>query len=273
MAFDVRYQTFAFKHTLSPKPDLSEARFREHYHTTYELLFFVEGDADYALEHKRYKVQPGSLLIAKPGEYHNIVFNSQKPYERYVMRFSPLAIYPYIRQQLEKTDSVYHIEGTPIADEFRLMDKHIDYVHEDMRVNVCMGSMNIIISYLISSQDLIQKADYVNPDLRRIVKYIDANLAEIQSVDDITDALHMSKSAVYKLFSQQFDTPIMSYIRTQKCMVARNLMGEGASATEVAERLGFSHYSSFYRDYSHVFGCPPSAAINKDIYASLAPRN
>ena len=259
MTFDVRYRDFTFKHSYSAKPDLSEERFREHYHTTYELLCFVEGDADFMLQHRRYKIRPGSLLIAKPGEYHNIVFRSDSPYERYVLRFSPLAIYPYVRSQLEKTESVYFIENTPLAQDFRLMDGHVSYVHEDMRVSVCIGSMNIINAYLISAQDLIQKADYVNQDLRSIVRYIDAHLAQIHSVDDITDALHMSKSSVYKVFSSEFDTPIMSYVRTQKCMVARNLLSEGASATDVAERLGFNHYSSFYRDYTHVFGTPPSS--------------
>ena len=176
-----------------------------------------------------------------------------------MLRFSPLAIYPYVRSQLEKTESVYFIENTPLAQEFRLMDEHVSYVHEDMRVSVCIGSMNIINAYLISAHDLIQKADYVNQDLRSIVRYIDAHLAQIHSVDDITDALHMSKSSVYKVFSSEFDTPIMSYVRTQKCMVARDLLSEGANATDVAERLGFNHYSSFYRDYTHVFGTPPSS--------------
>ena len=69
MSFDVRYQDFAFKHSYSQKPDLSEARFREHFHTLYELLFFVEGDADFMLEHKRFKIRPGSLhIVGSPYE-------------------------------------------------------------------------------------------------------------------------------------------------------------------------------------------------------------
>ena len=80
----------------------------------------------------------------------------------------------------------------------------------------------------------------------------------VDYVEEIARALHMSKSALYKVFTRQFKTPIMTYVRTQKCMLARDLIHDGMSATEAAEKLGFAHYSSFYRDYIQVFGSPPT---------------
>ena len=258
MDFEVRYQDLTFKHTYSEKPDLSEERFKEHFHTTYEFLYFVRGNADYMVEHRLYNIKPGSLLIAKPGEYHNIVFRSDEPYERYVLRFPAVSIYPYVRSQLEKTNTVYYIEGTLLADAFLDMDKHITSVHKDLQVALCYGVLNVITAHLISSHDLIRHADYVNEDARRVVKYIEEHLPEIHSAEEIARALHMSKSSLYKIFSQQFKTPVMTYIRTQKCMLARDLIHDGMSATEAAEKLGFAHYSSFYRDYTHVFGAAPT---------------
>ena len=117
--------------------------------------------------------------------------------------------------------------------------------------------------------ELIQEADFVNKDIRTIVHYIDRHLHEIHTVDDISEAIHMSRSSIYKAFAQQFDTPIMSYVRTQKCMVARSLLSEGVSATEVSEQLGFNHYSSFYRDYSKVFNCSPSDTVQIDYYTNI----
>ena len=221
-------------------------------------MYFVRGNADYMVEHRLYNIKPGSLLIAKPGEYHNIVFRSDEPYERYVLRFPSVSVYPYVRRQLEKTNTVYYIEGTMLADAFTNMDKHIMSVQKDLRVALCYGVLNVITAHLISSPDLIRHADYVNEEAHTVVKFIEENLPEIHSAEEIARALHMSKSALYKVFTRQFKTPIMTYVRTQKCMLARDLIHDGMSATEAAEKLGFAHYSSFYRDYIQVFGSPPT---------------
>ncbi len=257
MEFDVRHHDYTFKHAYSQSPDLSAARYQEHFHTTYELLFFLKGDADFMLQHTLYKLFPGALLIAKPGEYHNIVFHSTLPYERYVVRFNPFSIHASLRYQLDRAESVYAIHGTPMESIFLSLDRHLHAVHEDMQLSVCIGMLNILLAYLISSHSLSQCADYTNQDALRIVDYIDAHLRDIHSISDLTSALHMSKSSIYKTFSKQFDTSVMSYVRTQKCIQARNLLNSGMPAMDVADALGFTHYSSFYRDYRCVFNENP----------------
>lgn len=265
MEFDVRYRDYIFKHAFTPSPDLSAERYKAHYHNTYEFLYVLHGSADFLVKHTLYNIRPGSLLIVQPGEYHNILFKTADPYERYVIRFNPHSIYPYIRKHLEKAESVYYIEGSPISAEFFRMDEHLTAaMDEGVRLNACIGSLHIIISHLISSQNLIQRADYVNADGQKIVEYIDRHLPDIHSADDIADALHMSKSSIYKIFAKQFDTSLMSYIRTQKCMMARNLLREGIAPTEASNMIGFSHYSSFYRNYLKIFHEPPGGGPRRE---------
>ena len=157
MSFEVRDRDFIFKHTCSEKPDISEERFKEHFHTTYELLFFVHGDADYMVEHRRYRIRPGSLLIAKPGEYHNIVFRSDAPYERYVLRFSQRVVDPGVWRQLEQINTVYFIEGSLLARAFLRAEEHVAAVQRDLHAALCFGMLNVILSHLISAQDLIRQ--------------------------------------------------------------------------------------------------------------------
>lgn len=259
MEFDIRSHGYTFKHSFSPKPDLSAERFKEHYHTTYEFLYFVQGDADFMVKHTHYKIRPGSLLIVKPGEYHNIVFNSDKPYDRYVIRFSHQALPPIIRKHLQKVEAVYYIDGTPLAQEFYRVDELVGSIHPEVCLYACIGSINIIISHLISSQNLIQKADYINEESRKIVEYIDSHLSEIRSAQDVATALHMSKSSIYKIFTEQFHTSLMHYVRIQKCVAAKVLLEDGVPAIDTSNRLGFNNYSSFYRNYVRVFNEPPSS--------------
>ncbi|MBO6159523.1 MAG: AraC family transcriptional regulator [Firmicutes bacterium] len=259
MEYDIRYLTYTFKHSYSPMPDTSQERFKEHYHTLYELLYFVQGDASFSLQHTRYNIKPGSLLLTKPGEYHNIIFHSTAPYERYVIRFSPMAILEEMKQKLDTAQSVYYIKDTPIAQAFAQLDEHLSLMQSEMKVPCCLGFMYVILSHLISAQNLKTRADYVNVDSKKILDYIDAHLHEIHSVADIASALHMSRSSLYRIISDQLDVQLMTYVRIRKCLFARNLLHQGASPTEVASQLGFSHYSSFYRDYMQVFHESPSA--------------
>ena len=258
MEFDVRSGDLTFKHTLTEKPEMNEERFKEHFHTVYELLYFLDGDADFRVRDTRYVLKPGDLLVVQPGEHHNIILKSQAPYERMVIRFDAMDVKGQLRRYLPDLDSVYFIQDTPLSAELEHLDAHYSSIREDMIVPTLVSSLNIILAYLISSDELIQEADSVNRDLKQIMDYVSNNLAEIQSVDDLSNALHLSKSSIYKIFHKQFDTPIMSYIRTQKIVQARAMMQEGIPATEVALRLGFNHYSSFYRDYYKIFGEAPS---------------
>lgn len=258
MEFDIRSGNYTFKHTLTQKPEMDEDRFKEHFHTMYELLYFIKGDADFRVRDTQYMLKSGDLLVIKPGEHHNIILKSQSPYERIVLRFDPIDIRPSIQKYLSKLDSVYFIQNTPLSAELSHLDAHYSSVQNDMILPTFISSLNIILAYLISSDELIQQADHVNPDLKQIMDYISFHLLDIQTVDDISEALHLSKSSIYKTFHKQFDTPIMSYIRTQKIMFARTLIREGVPATEVSLRLGFNHYSSFYRDYYKIFGEAPT---------------
>ncbi|MBQ7059462.1 MAG: AraC family transcriptional regulator [Firmicutes bacterium] len=259
MEFDIRKDSFTFKHSFSEKPDLSQERFKEHFHREYELLYFISGDASYNLQHRTYQIKPGSLLIAKPGEYHNIIFHSTAPYERYVIRFSTDALPPEIRSYPAAFDSVYYIKDTPLSVFITQMDQILPSLRPETRFTSCYGGLLLLLSLLASSDQLIQKADYVDSELRQMLRMIDRELPQIHSVDDIAGQLHMSRSAVYRLFASRMHTPVMTYVRTRKCMNARTMLAQGIPASKVAGALGFTHYSSFYRDYVNLFGESPSA--------------
>lgn len=258
MEFDVRFGNFTFKHTLTQVPEMDEERFKEHFHTMCELLYFIKGDALFRVKDTTYSLKPGDLIVVQPGDHHNILLQSQAPYERMVLRFNPNDVRPQLRRYLPNLDSVYYVKDTPLHDELYNLDKHYSSVRNDMILSTFISSLNIILAYLISSDELIQQADEVNHELKPIIDYITNHLPEIQSIDDLSSALHLSKSTIYKTFHKQYDTPIMSYVRTQKMMLAHSMINEGMPATEVSLRLGFNHYSSFYRDYIKIFDEAPS---------------
>lgn len=258
MEYDIRSGNFTFKHITDPEPAAAHEKFKEHYHTVYELLYFLEGDADFAIQHTLYRLKPHCLLVIKPGELHNLVVKSGKRYERIVLRFGAEAVPGELRERLDRLDKVYFIKGSCLSQEIFRLDRHCREVREDMRLFAFQAALNVVLAYLVNGDQIRFCADEYDEEIARIMHYIADNLPSIHTSDDLCRALHMSKSTLKKVFSDHFQTPVMSYVRTLKCMAANAMLADGVSATDAGSACGFQYYSSFYRAYVQVFGHPPS---------------
>lgn len=268
MSFDLRKEEYVFKHTVDNTPNMSKEMFREHFHPNYELLFFIRGRADFLLRQKVYHLEHHSLLLIKPGSYHNIIIREVVPYERIVIRFSPDAIPSPLNARLSQLPDVFNIRGSLLEEELLHLDKYASEADAGVREGVFLSALNIILLLLSASSSLSRREDKVNTSLARIIEYIESGLTDIHTVEDIASGLNMSVSTVNKVFREQLQTPVMKYVRTQKCMLAKNLILDGVPAYEAAEKAGFDYYSTFYRAYRSVFNDSP---VNSFTQAVSAP--
>lgn len=253
---DTKY-VFRHKSEIYPTPGMDELGF--HYHTTYELLYFLRGEADYQIEQNHYTLHPHSLLIIKPGDYHSMIVKSDKRLDRIVIHFNIDDIDPALAESLATLSNVYYIPGTKLSDEILRLDAYYHDIREDLRLSVMISQLQIILAYMCNIVGMRQEADHVDYGAEFIISYIHNNLSSIRTVDDICKNVHMSRTTVQNLISEYLQTPVMSYVRTRKCIMARSLLQKGNSATAVSLQCGFSDYSSFYRAYCKVFGAPPSS--------------
>lgn len=261
VAFDsatVNSSRYVFRHTDEKDPLLGEGELGWHYHNCYELLYFLRGDAEYQIEQSRYTLRPHSLLIIKPGEYHTMIVRSGKRLDRIVIHFGEQDLSPNMQATLSTLSSVFCIPGTRLSDEILLVDKYQQDLMSGVSRDILLNQLQIILAFLCSIQNLSQPADQVDHGAEQIISYIHNNLATIRTLEDICQNVHMSRSTVQNLISDYLQTPVMSYVRTQKCVMAQGLLQKGVSATEAALRCGFADYSSFYRAYRKVFGTAPS---------------
>lgn len=56
---------------------------------------------------------------------------------------------------------------------------------------------------------------------------------------------------------------LMKYIRSKKVIYGQYLIRQGTSPKEVAKKLSFKDYSTFYRDYVTTFGYSPNKEQTK----------
>ena len=76
-------------------------------------------------------------------------------------------------------------------------------------------------------------------------------------VNDIADLCHISTSNMKRLFSLYCDRGVAKYFLTVKLRRSMQLLDEGVSCFEIADRLGFSSVNYFHTVFKRETGLTP----------------
>ncbi|MBO4770269.1 MAG: AraC family transcriptional regulator [Clostridia bacterium] len=245
-----------------------------HIHSDYELYCFVSGNVDYIVEGTAYHMQPGGVLLLRPGEIHKVRILSDAPYERYVIYFNRSTIEsvdpkcallkPYDERQIGTANYYPPEVFTGI--------KPIDIISEID--NSAPGSYDIfrarIISHLLAVLGKIyvvffakDKAEINETSIDSMLNYIDSHLgAEKLNSTLLSKKFYMSETELNRAFKRATGLPVGKYINIKRLILARDLLKKGMPANEVSLRCGFNDYSTFFRAYKKQFGANPKVHMS-----------
>lgn len=265
MTFDLRNSRYTFKHAIDSQPKANSDQEPEHFHTSYEFLYFIQGSARLVIQHHTFQIRPSNLLIIKPGEFHSVIADPHVKYERIVIRFYDSTLPEYYQNALKQLGTVYDLKHTELPGLFSQIDQLYDSFSTENSMFILENLLNIIIALICNVNLHKISAEQKDEEIRSIVSFINTHLTAIDCIDDISRELHMSSTSLQQKMQAQLHTSVMSYVRTQKCMRAHSLMQQGVPPTSVYLQCGFHDYSTFYRAYKKVFKAPPSDFPNQTI--------
>ena len=100
----------------------------------------------------------------------------------------------------------------------------------------------------LGSQDFISRA----------IEYINRNITEDITVDDVCSAVHTSKYYFCRQFKKATGLTVANYILKTRIVMAKNmLLSENITVGEVSEKCGFSSISYFCRVFKEDVGISP----------------
>ena len=248
-----------------------DREFQMHFHDIYEIYYFVDGDADYFVEGKQYRLKPDSLLLLAPHAIHGVRVNSPERYKRYTIHFHSDLIDIDRRSLLlsafsdEKADGVHEIHFQDLRD-FNLypyLDALINCEHipQSLSEKLIPIHLEALLAKLVLISHSLQNADNsitLSKTVADVTNYINLHLTENITLDALCEEFFVSKVHLNRIFNKSIGTTVFEYIAYKRIGLAQTLLASGVPAREAAIQVGYNDYSTFFRTYKKITGHAPT---------------
>ena len=238
--------------------NMAADHFTTHYHDRCEMIFYVSGDVSYIVEGRSYKLSHGDIVISRPTVMHVISPAQNTTYERYNVILNEKLIPQKIWNKLKHGYDVYHCGGTERISELTAkLDYYYNRFDEEDYSRLVFNIIEEII-YNLSVLDGDNELAVTNPILEKALSYIREHLTTLSGVEEISNALYITKSHLHHLFSKHLQITPAKYITSKRILLAQKKIRKGGKPTTVFLECGFDDYATFFRNYKKHFGYSPT---------------
>ncbi len=242
-----------------------------HIHDCCELYYSISGGKQFLIDNCFYNIAPGDLFLINQFESHKLTQIDKCIHERIV-----LSIHPDFVRELSTPD-------TPLDMCFTRRDHHFShkisldakqqsrflyyinkitsaegYAHDIKERASFMELMAMVNQLAFQSSEEEQPQQYqYNHQVDDILTYINQNIAEPLSMEQLSKQFFLSESYICRIFKSATGTTINKYITARRISIAKSLLSEGASVTDAYEQSGFNDYSNFFKAFTKAVGVSP----------------
>ena len=249
--------------------DQTKKDFSYHYHDFHKIIVFISGKVTYHIEGKAYHLKPRDILLVSQGAIHKPEIDPSVPYERYIFWIRDDLSCQELNTCFQKAnDRSFNLVRADSALQERLKDllpeieqtlqnTHFgDPILKDALFTQFMIYINRIFLRTSSSPD--KKTYSSDTQVEQLLKYINRNLSENLSIDQLSNRFFFSKYHMMRKFKNETGYTIHNYITSKRLLMARSLISQGMPVMKAAQASGFHDYTTFVRAYKKQFGKAPS---------------
>lgn len=247
-----------------------------HHHDFYEIYLFLSGNVTYTIESRTYRLSPGDLLLMSPMELHQPMFpQGQQVYERIVLWISK-SYWAQLEQwdpgisrcfdtslpghtNLLRPDSALWERLTGLLEDI-IQDEQSSTGLGELYRSSCLSIFLILVNRLAMRTSSLPDSRPVSDSVvYDVLDYINAHYSENLSLDSLANQFYISKYHLSRIFNSVVGTSVYRYIIQKRLVMAKQMMSEGVSSTEVYQHCGFGDYSNFYRAFKAEYHMSPKA--------------
>lgn len=240
-----------------------------HIHDCYEMYYSISGGKQFLIDHQCYTIQPGDLFVMNQYESHYLTQIDCAVHERIV-----IAIHPDFLKHLSssQTNLAECFTNRPSGFSHRLSltrEQQNQFLYYTKKITTAEGY----------GEDLLEKATFIqlmlllnaayrsttqstptlipNKQVDEILAYINENIHEMLTIEDLASHFFISSSYLCRLFKAATGMTINKYMTARRMSIAKALLADGLMVNEVYLRCGYNDYSNFVKTFNRVVGMSP----------------
>lgn len=251
--------------------------FRGEKHDFWEFLYVDKGEVEVMADTTVHRLKQGSIIFHKPNEFHSFFSYHGTAPNLIVMTFDchSRAMKHLERQVIPLQDEERNLlaqiikEGMnvfPFPFRYPLVRKEQVPVGSEQMIRILLETFLIrlvrnIVQPVEAAVPLSSLAKEKNEDdvARAIIRLLEERLDANPSLEEIGEAMHLSKTRLKQIFKRKTGQGIMEYFAGMKIDRAKTFIREGTlNFTEIAGRLGFSSVHYFSKAFKRATGMNPT---------------
>lgn len=241
-------------------------------HDFWELCYVIRGSVCISADDRVIKLSENQMIFHKPMEFHSLRTDQEKNTQFLIISFS--AEGEFIDFFRDKTFTLNHAQKQEVAKIINFLKNTYRPQNADFIPIVYLKEISKMPTGLKMFRNYVENMLYILSESRES----DAQIVKNTETDIYTDALriindycherltveklarkcNVSSSYLKKLFAKYNGLGIHEYILQNKISIAKQMLSDGETVTNVADALGFSSQNYFSTAFKRKTGYSPS---------------
>ncbi len=243
-----------------------------HFHDFDKIVILISGSVNYMVEGTDYSLKPWDILLVRHHMIHKAIIDVSVPYDRiiiyldssYVERYAPDAGLMDCFATAEKRRFCLMRPDESERGTLRDCLERLETSVHDTQFGAELMRGTLLAQLMVHLNRIMQRdtsrentAVEYNEKISAALSYINENLTNSLSVDELAAMCYLSRYHFMRLFKSQTGCTVHNYIRQKRLVLAARLIREGMGAQSAAAECGFTDYSAFHRAFTNTFGVSP----------------
>lgn len=247
-----------------------------HNHSEFEILYFEKGNQTVKIGDRFYHTKGGDIVCVNPMEIHSFtVDKTQQSISKCVCFDCSLIFGSDISQKLvnETTLVAHHIQGESEHGKYLVdlflkiysLAERSDGVDGEILSMEFRAYLTLFFAYVLKNLLLDRhlnkpkNADFCGA----VISFVKEHYVEKITSKEVAEALSFNQSYFCRNFKKNFGVNFTEYLTVYRLSVARKLLEQKRSVTQVAFDCGFLSATQFSKCFKEKFGVLPSKYKSK----------